>query len=299
MATILSGETLAKEILAKLESAAKGKNLKLAVVQVGANEVSRKYIAEKQKAAEKLGIAFSLFEVEEAVTQEELGRKVQELADDRTCSGIVVQLPLPPHINTPSVLDRIPVEKDVDVLSTKSFELFKQGKLGILPPTVAAISLLLESAGVAFDEKAGLPAEARYGGRRRVVIVGKGRLVGIPLSIWFLQKGITPVVADKSTLNIGEVTKTADILISATGKAGLIKGDMVKEGAVVIDAGTSVEGSPSTRSARSGRQASLAGDVDFESVSKKASFITPVPGGVGPLTVACLLDNVVTLWKQS
>ena len=274
MATILSGETLAKEILAKLESAAKGKNLKLAVVLVGDSEVSKKYITEKQKAAEKLGIAFSLFEVEEAVTQEELGRKVQELADDRTCSGIVVQLPLPPHINTPSVLDRIPVEKDVDVLSTKSFELFKQGKLGILPPTVAAISRLLEASGISL-------------GGKQIVIVGKGRLVGIPLAIWFLQKGITPVVADKSTLNIGEVTKTADILVSATGKAGLIKGDMVKEGAVVIDAGTSVEGGDTK------------GDVDFESVSKKASFITPVPGGVGPLTVACLLDNLVTLWKQS
>ena len=120
-----------------------------------------------------------------------------------------------------------------------------------------------------------------------MVLVGKGRLVGLPLSVWFLQKGITPIVVDKSTPNIGEVTKTADILISATGKAGLIKGDMVKEGAVVIDAGTSVE-SGDTK-----------GDVDFESVSKKASFITPVPGGVGPLTVACLLDNLVTLWKQS
>jgi len=274
MATILSGETLAKEILAKIEPHASGKNLNLCVVQVGANEVSRKYIAEKQKAAEKLGIAFSLFEVEEAVTQEELERKVQELADDKTCSGIVVQLPLPPHINTPNVLDRIPVEKDVDVLSTKSFELFKHRKLGILPPTVAAISRLLEASGISL-------------GGKQIVIVGKGRLVGIPLAIWFLQKGITPVVADKSTLNIGEVTKTADILVSATGKAGLIKGDMVKEGAVVIDAGTSVEGGDTK------------GDVDFESVSKKASFITPVPGGVGPLTVACLLDNLVTLWKQS
>src|SRR3989338_6535980 len=198
MATILSGETLAKEILAKIEPHASGKNLNLCVVQVGANEVSRKYIAEKQKAAEKLGIAFSLFEVEEAVTQEELERKVQELADDKTCSGIVVQLPLPPHINTPNVLDRIPVEKDVDVLSTKSFELFKHRKLGILPPTVAAISLLLESAGVSFDEKAGLPAEARYGGGRGGGVFGKGGVLGVSLFILFFLKGITPVVADKS-----------------------------------------------------------------------------------------------------
>src|SRR3989344_1849575 len=289
MATVLKWESLAKEVLLKLEPQTQNKNLKLAVVLVGDSEVSKKYITEKQKAAEKLGIEFSLSVLRKEVSQEELEKKVEELANES--SGVVVQLPLPQHINTPSVLNKIPVEEDVDVLSEKSFELFKQGKLGILPPTVAAISKLLEASVVSLENK-------------QVVLVGKGRLVGLPLSVWFLQKGITPIVVDKSTPNIEEVTKTADILISATGKAGLIKGDMVKEGAVVIDAGTSVEGSPSTgstssRQASSGRQASLAGDVDFESVSKKASFITPVPGGVGPLTVACLLDNLVTLWKQS
>ncbi|MBI2642418.1 MAG: bifunctional 5,10-methylenetetrahydrofolate dehydrogenase/5,10-methenyltetrahydrofolate cyclohydrolase [Candidatus Wildermuthbacteria bacterium] len=272
MATILKGESLAKEVLLKLEPQTKGKSLKLAVVLVGDSEVSKKYIAEKRKAAERLGILFSLSVLPKEVSQEELEKKVEELSSDS--SGVVVQLPLPQHIKAEGVLDKIPPEKDVDVLSTKSFELFKQGKLGILPPTVKAISLLLEALGVPLQNK-------------RVVIVGKGRLVGLPLSIWFSQKGVTPVVVDKSTPNIMEVTKTADILISATGKAGLIKGDMVKEGAVIIDAGTSVE-SGDTK-----------GDVDFESVSKKASFITPVPGGVGPLTVACLLDNLVTLWKQS
>ncbi len=282
MATILFGEPLARLILEKLEARAKGKNLALFVVQVGDNKVSKKYIQEKQKAAARLGISFFLVEIQENVTQEELEKKVRELADNVSCSGIVVQLPLPSHLNTQKVLDLIPQEKDVDVLSTKSFELFKQGKLGILPPTVAAISLLLEASGVSLEGK-------------QIVIVGKGRLVGTPLFFWFLQKGITPVVADKSTQNIGEVTKKADILISAAGKAGLITGEMVKEGAVVIDAGTSIERSPSTRSARSGRQASLVGDVDFQSVEKKAGYITPVPGGVGPLTVACLLKNLVLL----
>ncbi|OHA63189.1 MAG: hypothetical protein A3J68_01075 [Candidatus Wildermuthbacteria bacterium RIFCSPHIGHO2_02_FULL_48_16] len=272
MATVLKGESLAKEVLLKLEPQTQNKNLKLAVVLVGDSEVSKKYITEKQKAAEKLDIEFSLSVLRKEVSQEELEKKVEELANES--SGVVVQLPLPQHINTPSVLNKIPVEEDVDVLSEKSFELFKQGKLGILPPTVAAISKLLEASVVSLENK-------------QVVLVGKGRLVGLPLSVWFLQKGITPIVVDKSTPNIGEVTKTADILISATGKAGLIKGDMVKEGAVVIDAGTSVE-SGDTK-----------GDVDFESVSKKASFITPVPGGVGPLTVACLLQNLVTLWTRS
>lgn len=270
MATILAGDSLSRSILEALEVRAKDKNLALFVVQVGVNAVSKKYITEKQKAAEKLGIAFSLTEVQGDVTQEDLEKKVQELASNPSCSGILVQLPLPSHLNTQKVLDMIPQEKDVDVLSIKSLELFREGKLGILPPTVSAISLLLEASGVSLENK-------------QVVIVGKGRLVGTPLSLWFLQKGITPVVADKSTPDIGEVIKKADILVSATGKAGLITGDMVKEGAVVVDAGTSVEGG-NTR-----------GDVDFESVSKKAAFITPVPGGVGPLTVACLFQNLVTL----
>lgn len=274
MATILAGDSLSRSVLEALEVRAKGKNLALFVVQVGVNAVSRKYIAEKQKAAEKLGIAFSLTEIQGDVTQEDLEKKVQALASDPSCSGILVQLPLPAHLNTQKVLDMIPQEKDVDVLSTKSLELFREGKLGMLPPTVSAISLLLEASGVSLKDK-------------QVVIVGKGRLVGMPLSLWFLQKGITPVVVDKSTLDIKEVIKKADILVSATGRAGLITGDMVKEGAVVVDAGTSVEGGD-TR-----------GDVDFGSVSKRASFITPVPGGVGPLTVACLFQNLVTLWEHS
>src|SRR3989344_1319510 len=166
MATVLKGESLAKEVLLKLEPQTQNKNLKLAVVLVGDSEVSKKYITEKQKAAEKLGIEFSLSVLRKEVSQEELEKKVEELAN--------------------------------------------------------------ESSGGSWESK-------------QAVLVGKGRLVGLPLSVWFLQKGVTPVVVDKSTPDIGEITKTADILISATGKAGLIKGDMVKEGAVVIDAGTSVE----------------------------------------------------------
>lgn len=259
------------------------------MVQVGENKVSAKYVGEKRKTAKDIGVGFLYVELPGSVSQKKLEKEIEGLATKKSIGGIMVQLPLPSRLNAQKALDLIPVEKDVDVLSSKAFELFKAGKLTILPPTVCAVSLLLEVAGmwqkVHDRKKSATWSKSRK--RLKVVIVGRGRLVGLPLSIWFCHQGIEPAIIEKNTPNPSKITKQADILVSAAGKSRLITGDMVKKGAVVIDAGTSIEGG-STR-----------GDVDFESMSKKASYITPVPGGVGPLTVACLFQNLLALARRT
>jgi len=273
---ILDGSKLSKNILAGLPSSQKAK---LAVVQVGNNPVSAKYIKEKRKAAKGLGVGFRLARFPLRVSEATLAREIEEIGKDRKVSGMIVQLPLPKSLNTQRVLDCIPLQKDVDVLSSKALGLFAQGALPWLPPTVQAVSILLKEAKVHLKGA-------------RVLIIGAGRLVGLPVSLWLLREGATLTITNKATKNLSSLTKQADVIISGVGKRGLVKGNMVKKGAVVIDAGTSVESGPSTRSARSGRQAKLVGDVDFKSVSKKAKYISPVPGGVGPLTVACLFHNL-------
>ncbi len=279
---ILDGATIAQKILEDLKKEKTSKNLSLAVVQVGENQVSLKYIAEKKRVAKDLGIGFRLMSYLSNVSQVILIREIEKLGKDKKVSGIIVQLPLPKHLDTQSILDLIPSCKDVDVLSSVSFAEFALGTFPVLPPTVAAISLLLEQA------KKNLEGI-------QVAVVGAGRLVGLPVSLWLVQQGAVVSLIQKETKDAPQLIRKADIVISGVGKAGLITGSMIKKGAVVIDAGTSVEGGPSARFARSGRQAKLAGDVDFKSVSKKAGYLSPVPGGVGPLTVACLFHNLFSL----
>ena len=271
-AQILDGGTIAKRILKDLEHRVAGRKIKLAVIQVGHNAVSETYIEKKKEAAKQVGIGFQLFQFPKDILAEELKDQVKKIGNDKQISGMIIQLPLPKFMNQQEVLDVIPIEKDVDVLSSEGFGLFALGRLPILPPTVGAVSLLLQEYGIQIKGK-------------NVVIVGAGRLVGLPLSIWCVREGATVFVVNKYTKNLSSLTKQADILISGVGKAKLIQGDMVKKGAVVIDAGTSIE------------QGTTRGDVDFESVSQKADFITRVPGGVGPLTVACLLKNLSILSK--
>lgn len=269
MVTILSGEKLAKNILANLKKK-QHKNLSLAVVQVGDNHVSLKYIAEKEKVAKDLGIGFRLVLYPSTVSQAILMKGIQKLGKDKKISGIIVQLPLPKHLDTQTILDTIPQGKDVDVLSSASFAEFVLRTLPILPPTVAAISLLLQK------------TKRKLEGVQ-VAVVGAGRLVGLPVSVWLAQQGAIISLIQKETKDIPQLVQQADIVISGVGKSGLITGSMIKKGAVVIDAGTSVESGKSH------------GDVDFKSVSQKAGYLSPVPGGVGPLTVAFLLSNLITL----
>jgi methylenetetrahydrofolate dehydrogenase (NADP+)/methenyltetrahydrofolate cyclohydrolase len=263
-AKILDGWKLSQSILAGLPSSQKAK---LAVVQVGNNLISTKYIREKEKTAKALGFGFQLYRFPEKIKGPALQSSLMRVAKDAKNTGLLIQLPLPSHLSLQEVLDCIPLQKDVDVLSSKALGLFSQGALPWLPPTVKAVSILLEESKVQLKGA-------------RVLLIGAGRLVGLPVSLWLLQEGATLTIANKATKNLSSLTKQADVIISGVGKQRLVKGGMVKKGAVVIDAGTSVEGGKTK------------GDVDFKSVSKKASFITPVPGGVGPLTVACLFRNL-------
>jgi methylenetetrahydrofolate dehydrogenase (NADP+)/methenyltetrahydrofolate cyclohydrolase len=266
---ILDGTKIAASVLKNI-SVPRNKKCTLVVVQVGENAVSAKYIAEKEKAATRLGMGFRLARFPLGVSQATLVREIEKIGKDRKVSGMIVQLPLPKSLNTQRVLDCIPLQKDVDVLSSQALGLFAQGALPWLPPTVEAVSLLLKEAKVHLKGA-------------RVLVIGAGRLVGLPVSLWLLKEGATLTIANKATKSLSSLTKQADVIISGVGKQRLVKGGMVKKGAVVIDAGTSVE------------QGKTSGDVDFESVAKKTGYMSPVPGGVGPLTVACLFQNLFLL----
>jgi len=274
-AKILNGKELSEKILAKLKEEVKKSKLKLrlAVIQVGENSVSQIFINQKKKACEKTGINFKLFKFPAKISVLEFKKEIEKIVKSKVTSGVIIQLPLPKKFLAEEFLNLIPEEKDVDVLSEKSLGKFYQGTLKILPPTVNGILYLLKSYKIGSIGK-------------NVVIVGAGRLVGFPLATQLLKEKATLSVLNEWTRDAFSFTKKADILISGVGKPNLIKGNVVKKGGVVIDAGTSM------------KDGKLIGDVDFGSVSKKASHITPVPGGVGPLTVACLLENLVKLNKK-
>jgi len=262
---LLNGKKLAEEILDNLKKEIKKRRLKLqlAVILVGRDPASKIFIKQKKNACEKIGISFKLYQYAENASRHIIRGAIKKIVNDPKSSGVVIQLPLPGKFKSEEFLNLIPEGKDIDVLSKASFEKFCSGKLKILPPTVGAVSILSGKYGIKIKNK-------------NIVIVGRGRLVGKPLAAWLkLQKAKFSVV-DENTENISSYTKKADILISGTGQNKIIKGNMVKDGVVVID---------------------FDRDIDFKSVSKKASFITPVPGGVGPLTVACLLENLVKLSK--
>jgi methylenetetrahydrofolate dehydrogenase (NADP+)/methenyltetrahydrofolate cyclohydrolase len=271
---ILDGKKISEKILENLKKEIKKSKLKLrlAVVQVGENPVSQIFINQKKKACEKIGIDFKLFKFPAKIGNQELKREIEKIVRNPENSGVIIQLPLPKKFLPEEFLNLIPEEKDIDVLSEKSLGRFYQGTLKILPPTVQGILYLFKNYKIKLRSK-------------NVVIVGAGRLVGFPLTIQFLKKKATVSVINEFTRDTSFFTEKADILVSGVGWPNLIKGDLVKRGVIVIDAGTSM---------KKGR---LVGDVDFKSVSKKASYITPVPGGVGPLTVACLLENLVKLNK--
>lgn len=256
---ILDGKKLAEKILANLKT--RRKELKLAVILVGEDSSSQIFIKQKEKACEKVGIDFELFKFPTEIGSLLLKEEIKKIVDDPANSGVIIQLPLPKKFNAEEFLNLIPPEKDVDVLSKKSFKKFARGESLIFPPTVGAISNLFKKYGIKVKGK-------------NIMVIGAGRLVGKPLVAWLKLQKAEFSVLDDSVKNISSYTNKADILISGAGKPNLIKGDMVKDGVVVVD---------------------FANDVDFRSVSKKASYITPVPGGIGPVTVACLLENLVKL----
>jgi len=270
---LLDGRKLSQKILGELKEKVKeiAKPLRLAIVMVGEHPTALSFIKQKKKSCEDIGIEFKFYKYPDEITTAQLRKNIHVVCKLKKNTGVLVQLPLPSHINKQYILNTVPPEKDVDVLSEKSLGRFYTVRSSIIPPTVAGIMKFFEEYEIEVKGK-------------NIVIIGAGTLVGKPLALHLVNLGATVTVLNEHTPDISRYTKNAEMLISGVGKPGLITGDMVSEGVVVVDAGLAEVGGGKMR-----------GDVDFDSVSKKASFITPVPGGVGPMTVAMLLSNLVTL----
>lgn len=269
---LLNGKILSEKLLQELKRKVVGKSLKLnlAIIAVGKNMMSQVFIRQKEKACARIGIGFQLFAFPEDIKVSKLKQEIALVAKDHNFAGIVIQLPLPKHLPSQEILNLVPPEKDIDVLSEANLGKFYTQGLGIAPPAIEGIKRLLQTYRIS-------PRS------RNAALIGAGDLVGLPLALWFLKEKATVSVAHSLTKDLGFFTSKADIVVSGVGKPGLIEGSMVKKGVVLLDAGTSLV------------RGKVTGDVDFESCAKKASFITPVPGGVGPMTVACLLENLVKL----
>lgn len=269
---LIDGKAISTEIKNELkekaaELKATGVNVTLAVIQVGNNPASTVYVNNKKKGCEYIGIGSLSYELPEETTQQELLDLIGELNEREDVNGILVQLPLPSHIDEDLVIQAISPKKDVDGFHPQSVGALCIGQPGFVSCTPAGIIQLLKRSGV---EMAG----------KECVILGRSNIVGKPMSLLMLRENATVTVAHSRTANLKEVTSRADILIVAVGKPKMVTADYVKEGAVVIDVGINRD-----------ENGKLCGDVDFDDVAPKCSAITPVPGGVGPMTIAMLLYN--------
>ena len=272
MAKIIDGKQISLDIKNELkEKVAKykeqGIEITLAVVKVGNDPASAVYVRNKEKACEYVGINSKTLALPEETTEEELLNVVKELNEDKNVNGILVQLPLPKHIDESKVLLTIDSTKDVDGFHPVNVGKMVIGEDTFLPCTPAGIIEMIKRTDIDIEGK-------------HCVIVGRSNIVGKPMAMLMLKENATVTIAHSRTKDLKEVTKRADIIVAAIGKAKFVTADYVKEGAVVIDVGMDRD-----------ENGKLCGDVDFESVSKVASAITPVPGGVGPMTVTMLLVN--------
>lgn len=276
MAEIIDGNKIAEEMLLDLKNKIGCLKelsllpLRLAVIMVGQNPASLSYIKKKQEAGEKIGLSVEVKNLPEDISQAELQKIIKDLNDEAGIFGIVVQLPLPEHLDRQEVLNTVRPGLDVDCLTSENQQKLIRGEESLYkPPAAAAILHILESCQMDLATK-------------DILIVGSGDLVGKPLASMLLHQGINFQLANRYTENLEELTKRADVVITGVGLPGLITGKMIKEGAIVIDAGSAAS-----------EGGELSGDVELGSVKAKASLIAPVPGGVGPVTVAMLLGNVV------
>lgn len=276
MAEIINGKEIAESILNNIKKEVENFDVKptLAVIIVGNDPASKVYVKNKIKKSEFLGFNSILKELPEDIQKEELLDVIKNLNNDKNVNGILLQLPLPKGLDEKDFLDEISPIKDVDGFTTyNSGKLFKGEKPYSIACTPKGIIKLLETKNINLEGKV-------------AVVVGRSNIVGKPVANLLLQKNATVIQAHSKTKNLPEILKLADIIISATGKEEFIKGDMVKKGAIIIDVGI-------TRN----KNGKLTGDVDFESVYNKVSYITPVPGGVGPMTIATLMENTLGLYK--
>lgn len=274
MAQIIDGKVISKQIKDELkETVAKlkedGINICLAVVQVGNDAASSVYVGNKKKACAYIGIESRAYELPESTTEEELLALIQELNQDDSVNGILVQLPVPEHINEDKIIRAISPLKDVDGFHPMSVGALSIGQPGYVSCTPAGIIQLLKRSGITIEGK-------------ECVVIGRSNIVGKPMAMLLLRENGTVTVCHSRTKDLKEVCRHADILVVAIGKPKMIDASYIKEGAAVIDVGI-----------HRGADNKLCGDVDFESASKVAGAITPVPGGVGPMTIAMLMHNCV------
>ncbi|MDM8276177.1 bifunctional methylenetetrahydrofolate dehydrogenase/methenyltetrahydrofolate cyclohydrolase [Lactobacillus gallinarum] len=278
MGKILDGKAFAnllgqnlKEKVKKLKD--EGITPHFCVINIGDDPASKIYVRTKKRRAEKMGIIQDIYQMSADTKQEEALALIDKLNADPAINGLMVQLPAPKQIDADALLERIDPNKDVDGLTPANIGHLWMGNHFVEPATAEGIIALLKHYEIPLEGK-------------NVVIIGRSNIVGKPLAALMLEQNATVTIAHSRTKNLGEITKKADVLVSATGQAFLVKADMVKDGAVVVDVGMNhVDGK-------------LVGDVDFDKVKEKTSYITPVPGGVGPLTVQFLMEAVVKLTRR-
>ena len=280
MAIVISGKELSVELKDAMRDEVLdlvdkyGRAPHLAVVLVGNNPSSISYVSGKEKACLYVGIKNTTLRVDESISEEELVSLIEKLNEDDTVDGILVQLPLPKHISEERIIETISIKKDVDGFHPLNVANLWLKKECMLPCTPKGIIKLLEKANI---DVAG----------KKAVVLGRSNIVGLPISKLLIDRNATVTIAHSKTVDLASVTKGADILIVAVGKARMLKADMVKEGAVVIDVGVNRD-----------EAGKLCGDVDFDEVNKVAGVITKVPGGVGPMTITCLMENTIEAFKR-
>lgn len=279
MAEIIDGKALAKKIRMELKEEVeklKKKNIfpKLAVIMVGEDKASKVYVRNKSKACEEIGVEYEEFLLKDDTKMEDLLNLIEELNNRPDINGILLQSPIPKHLDINKAFNKIDYRKDVDGFNPVNVGKLVIGEDCFISCTPFGVMKMLEEYGIEIEGK-------------NAVVVGRSNIVGKPLAQCLLKKNATVTICHSRTKNIHEITNNADILVAALGKPKYIKENMVKEDAVVIDIGIN-----------RGDDGKLVGDVDFENVSKKASYITPVPGGVGPMTIAMLMNNVVKAAKE-
>lgn len=279
MATIIDGKSLAKKTRENLKIECdklklEGITPKLAVIMVGDNPASKVYVRNKSRACSDVGIEYKEYLLPEETTQEELINLIKNLNQDKEINGILLQSPLPRHLDINEAFKAITYMKDVDGFTPSSVGKLCIGEDTFISCTPYGVMKMFDEYNIDLNGK-------------DVVILGRSNIVGKPLIQCCLQKNATVTVCHSKTKNLKEHTKRADIVISAIGQSNFVKADMIKDGAVVIDVGINRD-----------ENGKLTGDVDFEGVEKKVSYITPVPGGVGPMTIAMLMNNVIKATKE-
>ena len=281
MANIINGKEISAAIRAEIKEATErlvaesGVRPGLAVIIVGEDPASQVYVRNKKRACDEVGFYSESYELPESTTQDELNALVDRLNKDEKIHGILCQLPLPKHLDENEVIMRIDPKKDVDAFHPENVGKIMIGDYSFLPCTPAGVMALLERSGIDVCGK-------------ECVVVGRSNIVGKPQAMLLLHANGTVTICHSRTKNLAEVCRRADILVAAIGKADFFTGDMIKEGAVVIDVGMNRRA-----------DGKLTGDVDFESVAPKASYITPGPGGVGPMTITMLMQNTLTAAKNA